>query len=104
METPQHPTQLIIPPPQRSSRALALATLLFFVPKVILTIPHLVVLWFLGVAGFIVAFAGQVVVLFTGVYPREMHEFVTGTLRWRMRVMAYLFGLRDEYPPFTLKE
>src|SRR3989344_3510527 len=104
MEHPQHPVELSIPVPERSSRLLALMTLLFLIPKVIILIPHLVVLWALGIVSFVVGVAGQVVVLFTGVYPRQMHEFMVGILRWQVRVNAYLFGLRDEYPPFTFKE
>jgi len=97
----QNPIQVAIQTPEKSSRLLALMTLLFAIPKIIILIPHLVILWFLGVASLVVVFAGQVVVLFTGNYPKEMHEFVVGVIRWRVRVSAYLFGLRDEYPPFT---
>ena len=103
MEPNQYPVQLIIPSPEKSSRLLAVMTLLFMVPKIIILIPHLVVLWFLGIAGFFVVLAGQIIVLFTGTYPPQMHEFVTGVIRWRVRLVAYLFGLRDEYPPFSLK-
>lgn len=103
MEPEQYPVQLTIPPPERSSRGLSVMTLLVF-PKFIILVPHLIILWFLGIAAFVVGVAGQIVVLFTGVYPREMHEFVTGVFRWHVRVNAYMFGLRDEYPPFTLKQ
>jgi len=99
-----HPIDLIIPPPEKSSRLLALATLFFFFPKLLLALPHIIVLYFLMIAALLVAFAGQIVVLFTGKYPREMHGFVVSALRWQMRVNGYLFGLRDEYPPFTLKQ
>jgi hypothetical protein len=98
-----HPIVLDIPAPDTSSRGLALATLLFMVPKLIIAIPHLFVLYFLALAAFVVAFAGQIVVLFTGKYPKEMHEFVVGFFRWQVRVNAYLLGLRDEYPPFSIK-
>ncbi|OGC80706.1 hypothetical protein A2943_02345 [Candidatus Adlerbacteria bacterium RIFCSPLOWO2_01_FULL_51_16] len=100
----QHPVELHIPVPEHSSRLLALMTLLFLIPKIIILIPHLVVLWALGIISFVVGVAGQIVVLFTGSYPRQMHEFMVGILRWQVRVNAYIFGLRDEYPPFTFKE
>ncbi len=104
MEPTQHPVELRIPAPEQSSRLLALLTLLFFIPKLIMALPHVIVLYFLGIVAFFIIFAGQVVVLFTGKYPKEMHEFVVGIMRWQIRVNAYLMGLRDEYPPFTFKE
>ena len=100
----KHPIDLIIPAPDKSSRWLALWTLLFFIVKGIMLIPHLIVLYFVMIAAMIVAFVSQIVVLFTGEYPKEMHEFVTGALRWQMRVHGYALGLRDEYPPFSLRE
>lgn len=103
MEPNKHPVEFNVPVPEKSSRLLALATLLFLVPKVLLVVPHIIVLYFVMIAAMIVALAGQIVVLFTGKYPAQMHGFVTGALRWQMRVNAYLFGLRDEYPPFSLK-
>ena len=75
------------------------------IPKLeFLLIPHLIVLWFLRIAAVFVGIAGQIVVLFTGSYPAQLHGFVAGVIRWQVRVNAYFFGLRDEYPPFTLKE
>lgn len=100
---PDHPVDLVVPAPLKSSRLLALATLVFMVPKFILVLPHIVVLYFVMIAALFVAFAGQIVVLFTGKYPVQMHEFVAGALRWQIRMNAYLLGLRDEYPPFSLK-
>ena len=104
MHEHNHPADVHVPAPEHSSRWLALMTLLFLIPKIIILIPHLVVLWFLRIAGFIVAIAAQVAVLFTGKYPEAMHEFVVGVMRWQVRVVSYLAGLRDEYPPFTLKK
>ncbi len=104
MEPLNHPVQLSIPRPEKSSRLLAFLALLFFIPKVIILIPHLIILWALGILGCIVGILAQFVVLFTGKYPAGMHELVTGTLRWQIRVNAFLFGLRDEYPPFTWKD
>ena len=97
-----NPIKIEIPAPEKSSRALALGTLLFMIPKAIMALPHLIALYVLGIVGFIVAFAAQVVVLFTGQYPVSMHRFVVGVFRWQTRVHAYMIGLRDEYPPFEL--
>jgi len=104
METNENPTKVSIPRPERSSRILALCTLLFFIPKAILLIPHFIALWALGIAAFVVGVIAQVVVLFTGTYPESLHRFVVGTIRWQTRVNAYAFGLRDEYPPFTFED
>ena len=42
-------------------------------------------------------------VLFTGKYPKGMHDFQVGNFRWGMRVMAYITMLSDRYPPFSGK-
>ena len=89
--------------PAASSRLLALCGLLFFFPKVILIIPHAIVLWFVQMASFLVMWLGYWVVLFTGKYPPGMYNFVLGALRWQTRVTAWLFGLADEYPPFSMR-
>ncbi|MFH0852459.1 MAG: DUF4389 domain-containing protein [bacterium] len=100
----QNPVQVIITRPEKSSRWLALATLLFFIPKGIILIPHFFVLYFLGIASLLVGIVAQVIVLFAGSYPAGIHNFVSAILRWQVRVNAYTFGLVDKYPPFTLNE
>lgn len=49
-----------------------------------------------GVAALIAWFA----ILFTGSYPRGLWQLATFYLRWRVRAVAYMTLLRDEYPPF----
>ena len=39
-------------------------------------------------------------ILFTDTYPRGLRNLLVFYLRWRVRVVAYLTLLRDEYPPF----
>jgi hypothetical protein len=43
-------------------------------------------------------------VLFTGKYPKGMHDFVVGVMRWGVRVGAYMNFLTDTYPPFSMAE
>jgi hypothetical protein len=42
-------------------------------------------------------------VLITGEYPKGIHNFIVGTLRWSTRVNIYLSFLTDKYPPFSGK-
>jgi len=71
--------------------------------KWLLALPHTIILAFLDVAaGFCVVIA-WFAILFTGRYPRGLFDFVTGVLRWHVRVLAYGFMLvTDRYPPFSL--
>jgi hypothetical protein len=72
--------------------------------KWLLIIPHLIVLLFLALAAYVVVFIAFFAILFTGRYPRGMFDFVTGVLRWSVRVNAYgQWLVTDRYPPFSLK-
>ena len=82
----------------RSSRLWAVLSLLFIKP--IALIPHFIVLAILGVAVFVAFVIAEVAVLFTGVYPQGLHSFVTGVIRWQLRVGAFFLSLTDRYPPF----
>ena len=79
-------------------------TLLLMIPKAIILIPHIIVLYALSIVSIVIVIVAQFAILFTGKYPPTMHEFVTGIMRWNIRVNAYLFGLADKYPPYRLKE
>ncbi len=66
-------------------------------------IPHGFVLIFRGIASFVLIFLAWFAVLFTGRYPQKWHSFNVGTLRWNLRLNAYLLFLSDKYPPFSGK-
>jgi hypothetical protein len=97
-----YPVQLDIVRSEQQSRLLAFFSIFFFLGRAILAIPVLFVLYFVGIAGGVVAWIAQWGILFSGHYPEGMHRFVTGYLRWTIRLHAYLFGLTDKYPPFRL--
>jgi len=67
----------------------------------IAALPHYIVLFFLGIAVFVLWVVVQWVILFTARFPRGMFDFVTGVIRWQTRVNGYALGLSDRYPPFT---
>jgi Domain of unknown function (DUF4389) len=70
--------------------------------RIILAIPHLIVLWALGIATEIVVIICWFAALFLGRLPVGLAGFITGYLNWLTRVQAYLFLLTDRYPPFEL--
>jgi hypothetical protein len=70
--------------------------------RLLLVIPHVVVLVFVLLAWTLTTIAAWFIILFTGIYPRGLYEFGVGALRWRLRVESYLLLLVDEYPPFSL--
>jgi hypothetical protein len=95
-------TSLDIPYPESISRGLVLARMFFGLFYVI--IPHGFILYFRIVWGGILMFIAWWMVLFTGKYPQEWHDFNVGTLRWSMRLGLYMSFMTDEYPRFSGKE
>lgn len=71
--------------------------------RIILVIPHLIVLVFLDIAWFLTAVVAWVAILFTGEYPESLYRFGVGMMRWTLRVESYMLLMRDEYPPFSLQ-
>jgi hypothetical protein len=95
-EPGQYPVTFEIDYPEQLNRWLPLV-------KWLLALPHYVVLFFLGIAAFVVWVIAFFAILFTRQFPRGMFDFVVGVLRWYNRVNAYVYFMRDEYPPFSLK-
>jgi Domain of unknown function (DUF4389) len=71
--------------------------------RLILAIPHLIVVAVLGVAAVVVWVIAFFAVLFTGRWPEGLRRFVVGYMRWFTRVEAYVGLHTDEYPPFSLE-
>lgn len=88
--------------PESTSRLITLARTLFGAFYVI--IPHGICLLILGIAGIFARIIAWWIVLFTAKYPKGLHDFSTGLLRWNTKVNAYILNLTDDYPPFSLAE
>jgi hypothetical protein len=71
--------------------------------RIILAVPHLLVLWGLSLVWAFTTAVAWVMILITGRYPETLYGFAIGVLAWIARVEAYMLLLRDEYPPFTLR-
>ena len=69
--------------------------------KWLLVIPNLIVLMIVALVAYFLIFIAWFAILFTGKFPRGMFDFVVGTMRWSLRLNAYTYLMRDEYPPFS---
>jgi hypothetical protein len=70
--------------------------------RLLLAIPHFVVLFFVLLAWGLTTIVAWFSILFTGAYPPRLYQFGVGALRWRLRVESYVLLLVDQYPPFSL--
>jgi hypothetical protein len=70
--------------------------------RLLLMLPHVFALYFVGLAAGVVMFIGWWGALFTGRLPQFAVDFTSGYLRWLTRINAYQFLLTDVYPPFAL--
>lgn len=95
-------TNLEIQYPEKLSRLTLLLRAFFGVFYVM--IPHSIVLFFRMLVMYLFLFLSWFIVLFTGKYPKMMHDFSVGTMRWAYRVAIYMSFLTDTYPPFSSKE
>jgi hypothetical protein len=91
------PLLVIVEPPVPQNRL----TIAF---RLILAIPHLVIVVALAFAAQVVTFICWFAALFAGRLPLWGHTFLTGALRWQFRAEAYLLFLTGVYPPFSLED
>src|SRR5437763_17042631 len=68
--------------------------------RLILVIPHQIVLFFYSIAAFVVLVIAWFAILFTGRYPSGMFGFMAGFIRYYTQVNAYAFLLTDRFPQF----
>ncbi len=92
-----YPIELEVDPAAPQGRAS-----IFF--RLLLVIPHLLIVSILLMANFFVWFLSWFVILFTGRYPEGMWRFSAGCFRWLNRATGYFMLLTDKYPPFSLEE
>jgi hypothetical protein len=70
--------------------------------RILLAIPHFIVLAIVGIGAAVAILIGLIAVLFTGHWPEGLRTFVVNMQRWSLRLQAYTMLLTDEYPPFEL--
>jgi hypothetical protein len=92
----EYPAALVLRRPEGPRDRLTVAFRIF------LAIPHLIVIWLLGIGWAVASVIAWFAILFTGRYPAGLYGFSVGVLRWATRVEAYLLLLHDDYPPFSL--
>lgn len=98
----EYPVHYKVDHPEKLSRGLLFLRL--FLAWVYVGIPHGFLLFFIGIAAFVVMIIAWFAVLFTAKYPKWAFNFVLFYWRWQLRVLAYLYYMTDVYPPFTGKE
>jgi len=69
--------------------------------RIILAIPHVIVLFFLGIVAAILILIAAIMILVQESYPAGIYGFLRGYVRWQARLLAYMASLVDEYPPFA---
>jgi len=70
--------------------------------RLLLVIPHLVLLFFLLLGWLVTTVIAWFAILFTRSYPASLYLYGAGVMRWSLRVEAYLLLMVDDYPPFAL--
>jgi len=100
VESPGYGIDLDVPRNDDPNHGWAVAGIFFI--KFLAAIPHMIVLGILILIAVLIAWIGFIVTAFTGRLPDGIQDFVAGVLRWEARVMAWIYGLTDTYPPFEL--
>ena len=72
--------------------------------RIILAVPHIIWISLVSFAAFFVLVVGWFAALFTARLPDGIARFLYRVLRYHVRLLAYLYLLRDDYPPFRLSD
>lgn len=70
--------------------------------RMLLLIPHFIVLWLLAIVAVFLIYFTWIPVLLMGRQAGLVYTIVGGYLRWTTRLGAYLYLLSSGYPPFSL--
>jgi hypothetical protein len=101
LSPPGYPIHLTVAPNTAPNQFWALPVVGMGV-KLVILVPHLVLLSLFGLWVALLQLVLWIPVLFRGRYLALGYRHVGGALRWSARVSAYLYGLTDRYPPFSL--
>lgn len=69
--------------------------------RLILFVPHFFVAFFIGLATYVMVIIGWFCALALGRLPYGIQQFLTGAVRYFLRLGAYGYLLTDVYPPFS---
>lgn len=92
---PAYPFTLDVDPAAPQSRLTV-----FF--RIIMVIPHAIIVALLGVVATLITLAAWFIILFTGSYPAGMSSFVVSVFHWSARMNGYMYLLTGAYPPFSM--
>jgi hypothetical protein len=82
------------------SRGLAATGIILI--KMLLALPHLIIVNALNSLAFIAAYIGFFVVAFTGQMPGGLFRFIEIMMGWTTRTYGWIIGFTDAYPPFEI--
>src|SRR5258708_3334847 len=99
--TAGYPIVLSTGRPVSVSRFWAIPLIGIFV-KCIILIPHIIVLYVLGIVSGLAHLVIWAFVLIGGQYPEWGFNLTAGVLRWGTRLILYLYGITDAYPAFSM--
>ncbi len=99
-----YPINVTTGEPGARSKGLGWAGAIFMVAKMLLALPHLIIVGILGRLAAIVAYIGFFFVAFTGELPPGLRDMLVAIMRWEVRTYAWVAALTDEYPPFEWEE
>jgi Domain of unknown function (DUF4389) len=83
---------------QRPAKLSRLSVLL----RIILVIPQLIALFFIGIVLYFAVVLAFFIVIIMGRWPDGLRDFVVGANRWVLRVDAWFWLMAGPYPPFSL--
>jgi len=94
-----HQMQLDLTYPLKYSKLLA-ALRLSVLGIILVSLPHIVMLWFITLFVPVIYIAGIIWVIITGRWPNPLFMFLSMYFRYTARISSFMIGLTDQYPPF----